>query len=173
MVGLRKDEYRFTKDGKGKVELYSRTYKKLNTFKKDYQGYDLYGEPLYIIENFNGDICVSDWKRKAVVVVDSNGRHKFSYSGHSSDPFFCPSGLCPDTHGRLVIYNSQMRTVHLIDMNGNFLSILLNKLPVPEQFDFEALGPTGLCWDKKDNLWVGEYMEASVKIYHYQQNKTL
>ncbi|XP_062612075.1 uncharacterized protein LOC134273871 [Saccostrea cucullata] len=44
----------------------------------------LYYQPVYITENRNGDIIVSDWDRKAVVVTERGGKHRFSYTGRSS-----------------------------------------------------------------------------------------
>uniref|UniRef100_A0A8W8P2K8 Uncharacterized protein n=1 Tax=Magallana gigas TaxID=29159 RepID=A0A8W8P2K8_MAGGI len=61
------------------VSRYSKKGKELGKIQVDDIGKDLYGRPIYITENSNRDIIVSDEQRKAIVVVDECGRHRFNY----------------------------------------------------------------------------------------------
>lgn len=60
---------------------YSEKGKKLGKIQVDSKGKDLYRRPIYITENSNGDIIVSDENKKAIVVVDKFGRHRFNSKG--------------------------------------------------------------------------------------------
>ena len=41
----------------------------------------LYRHPIYLIENCNGDVVVSDLGREAIVVTSREGRYRFTYTG--------------------------------------------------------------------------------------------
>jgi hypothetical protein len=70
----------------GKVTRYSSTYQHILTIQHDNDGDILYNYPGYITENKNGDIAVCELYH--VVVTDSRGKHRFTYTGP-------PSGLAP------------------------------------------------------------------------------
>lgn len=81
--------------------------------------------PCFITENNNGDIVVSG--PCAVVVTDHGGGHRFSYRGHPFGSIFFPRGICTDALSHILV--SEKDTVQLIDVDGNFLSYLLIRLP--------------------------------------------
>uniref|UniRef100_K1PZ44 B box-type domain-containing protein n=1 Tax=Magallana gigas TaxID=29159 RepID=K1PZ44_MAGGI len=64
-----------------KVTRYNKTGTEIQNIQKDNKRQELYKYPLYITENINGDVCVSDYDKHAVVVVDKSGQHRFSYKG--------------------------------------------------------------------------------------------
>ncbi|XP_062590598.1 uncharacterized protein LOC134252180 [Saccostrea cucullata] len=64
--------------GEGKVTRYNKTGKELQNIQRDNKGQGLFILPHYITENINGDICTSDFIKKAVVVVNKSGQHRFS-----------------------------------------------------------------------------------------------
>lgn len=72
------------KTKESKVIRYNKGGQLTQTIQHDNTGFDLYREPKYITENNDGDVVVSDYdfETAAVVVTDSNGRHRFSYTGH-------------------------------------------------------------------------------------------
>nr|XP_034314521.1 uncharacterized protein LOC105325776 [Crassostrea gigas] len=152
LVGMRKD-------GKAKVTRYNKTGEEIQNIQRDNKGQDLYGDPHYITENINGDVCTSDYDKHAVVVVNKSGQHRFSYTGQGS--WFCPYGICTDLLGHILICDSytEINTVHLLDQDGQFLSFLLPK----------KVNSTSVCVDNENNLHVGDLDTNTVKVYKYLQ----
>jgi hypothetical protein len=132
-----------------KVVRYDRRGGELWQSQHDARGEPLYRYPVYITENVNGDVCTSDrGSNDAVVVVDKDGNHRFSYRGHmqKDGSKFTPYGICTDALGRiLVIVNS--KSVHMIDKDGNFIAILLSTNKGTGGFIEK-----GICLDN-GNLW--------------------
>ncbi|XP_048747637.2 uncharacterized protein LOC125659884 [Ostrea edulis] len=146
-TGHNKRVVRYNKEGR---ELWQSQY--------DAQGQPLYRYPKYITENVNGDICTSDGSsNKAVVVVDRDGNHRFSYRGRQDGSEFSPYGICTDIHGRiLVVVNSD--NVHVIDQNGEFTTVLLTR-------DHGISSDCGLCRDSDNIIWLCG--DGEVKMYKY------
>lgn len=145
------------------VTRYSWKDNKLGKLQVDGRGKDLYRGPIYITENSNRDIIVSDKHRKAIVVVDEFGRHRFNYKGHHSFPEFNPRGICTDVFGHILVCNHSYLhpSVHLLDENGHFLTSLLTK------HRFDEGPPQGVCIDDKHNLYVGCGMKNIIDVYKY------
>lgn len=137
--------------------------KKLKQTQVDDKGKGLYGKPIYITENSNGDIIVSDEQRKAIVVVDEFGRHRFNYKGYHSLPEFNPRGICTDVFGHILVCNHSYHdpSVHLLDENGHFLTSLLPKHRYNEDL------PQDVCVDDKHNLYVGCGIKNKIDVYKY------
>ncbi|XP_052677529.1 uncharacterized protein LOC128158638 [Crassostrea angulata] len=148
------------KDGKpSKVTRYNKTGSEIQNIQRDNKGQTLYGTPHYITENINGDVCVSD-HYSGVVVVDKSGQHRFSYTGQGS--WFRPYGICTDVLGHILVCDTYSDTVHLLDQDGQFLSLLLT-----EQQGLKY--PYSVCVDDENNLWVGQYETNTVTVYKYLQ----
>lgn len=146
----------------GKVIRFNRTRKITQTIQFDNTGLELYEFPLYITENNNGDIVVSD--EMAVVVTDTGGRHRFSYIGSQSGSAFEPRGICTDALLHILVCDILTKTVHIINQDGQFLSYLLT------QFD-EMDEPLGLSYDANTHhLWVGT-KNKKVFVYRYLDQK--
>ncbi|XP_078329851.1 uncharacterized protein LOC111117816 [Crassostrea virginica] len=141
-----------------KVTRYSKTGKEIQNIQRDNQGQELYKYPHYITENTNGDICTSDYDKDAVVVVNKSGQHRFSYRGQGS--VFRPYGICTDVLGHILVCDFVSDTVHLLDQNGGFLSIILS-----EQQGIKR--PRGVCVDDENNLYVGHHDTNTVTVYKY------
>ncbi|XP_065938414.1 E3 ubiquitin-protein ligase TRIM71-like [Magallana gigas] len=149
------------KDGEpSKVTRYNKTGTEIQNIQRDNKGQTLYNYPHYITENINGDVCVSDYTKYAVVVVDKSGQHRFSYTGQRS--WFCPFGICTDVLGHILVCDINSDTVHLLDQDGQFLSLLLT----PQQ---EVKCPRGVYVDDENNLWVGQRYTNKVSVYKYLQ----
>ncbi|XP_062603709.1 tripartite motif-containing protein 2-like [Saccostrea cucullata] len=145
----------------GKVTRYNKTGKELQNIQRDNKGQQLYRAPHYLTENINGDICTSDYD-KGVVVVNKSGQHRFSYTRQKS--LFYPYGICTDVLGHILVCNEYLfsNTVHLLDQDGQFLSLLLT-----EQQGVKY--PRSMCVDDENNLYVGQYGSNTLTVYKYLQ----
>uniref|UniRef100_K1Q8N2 Tripartite motif-containing protein 3 n=1 Tax=Magallana gigas TaxID=29159 RepID=K1Q8N2_MAGGI len=152
LVGLRKVR-------KGKVIRYNKTGKEIQDIQIDKKRQKLYDIPHYITENMNGNICVSDYGKEAVVVVDKLGQHRFSYTGQMSG--FGPYGISTDVLGHILVCDSVSNTIHLLDQDGQFLSQLLTEEQRIEH-------PRSVCVDNENNLWVGQ-LTNTVTVYKFTQ----
>eukprot|EP00105_Crassostrea_gigas_P013786 XP_011430215.1 PREDICTED: protein PML [Crassostrea gigas] len=147
-------------DKEAKVTRYNKTGTEIQNIQRDNKGQELYSGPHYITENINGDVCVSDYTKHAVVVVDNSGQHRFSYTGQGSR--FNPYGICTDVLGHILVCDTFSATVHLLDQDGQFLSLLLT----PQQ---GIKYPRSVCVDNENNLWVGQRFTNTVTVYKYLQ----
>ncbi|XP_062595053.1 uncharacterized protein LOC134256425 [Saccostrea cucullata] len=149
-----------------KVTRYSKRGKKLQDIQRDNKGKDLFQSINFISENINGDICTSDYLARKVVLVTGSGEYRFSYSGHHSQFGFIPYGICTDVLGHILVCNgyedsrNHCSSVHLLDMDGQFLSLLLT----PDQCDMDTCA---LCIDKHHNLLVGGLNSSTISVYKY------
>jgi DNA-binding beta-propeller fold protein YncE len=149
--------------GNGKVTRYNRKGQDVLNIQHDNKNNMLYIFPIYITENKNGDIIVSDWQRQAVVVTDREGSHRFSYTGPKPGSLF-PRGICTDLLSHILVCDQNAYTVQIIDKDGHFLSLLLTLEHVIE-------GPLSLAYDDKTHLlWVGA-CNNEVSVYQYLQRR--
>ncbi|XP_062617251.1 uncharacterized protein LOC134278961 [Saccostrea cucullata] len=155
LVGIRNtDTYR-----EGQVNRYSNTGEHIQTIQHDNTGQGLYSEPNYITENCNGDVIVSDSGCDAVVVTDSSGKHRFSYTGPTSGSELSPCGICTDALSHILVCDPNTDTIHIIDQDGLFLTQLETKQ--------HGIGtPVSLSYDCDTQLlWVGSLYNNKVNIY--------
>ncbi|XP_078339401.1 uncharacterized protein LOC111106629 [Crassostrea virginica] len=141
LVGMCKGE-------EAKVTRYNKAGKEIQNIQRDKEGQELYRCPYYITENINGDICTSDILKSKVEVINKSGQHRFSYTGQVSG--FWPYGICTDVLGHILVCESDSDTVHLLDQDGGFLSIILS----PKQ-GIDSV--CGVCVDDENNLYVGQH----------------
>nr|XP_022343921.1 uncharacterized protein LOC111136998 [Crassostrea virginica] len=147
-------------DKKAKVTRYSKTGKEIQNIQRENQGQGLYWYPRYITENINGDVCTSDFNKCAVVVVNKSGQHRFSFTDPESE--LSPFGICTDALGHILVCDCYSNTVHLLDQDGGFLSVILSSQQGIER-------PCGECLDDDNNLYVGQLYTNTVKVYKYLQ----
>ncbi|XP_062621174.1 uncharacterized protein LOC134282791 [Saccostrea cucullata] len=121
-------------------------------------GQKLYYDPIYVTENQNGDVIVSDTGR-CVVVTDRGGRHRFFYTGPTSGSELFPRGICTDALSHILVCDGNTNAIHMIDKNGHFLLMILTRQQ-------GIHGPMGLSYDNKTHLlWVGFYYgEKKVRV---------
>nr|XP_022338788.1 uncharacterized protein LOC111134224 [Crassostrea virginica] len=143
-----------------KVTRYSKAGNEIQNIQSDNQGQGLYSDPDYITENINGDICTANYNKHAVVVVNKSGQHRFSYTGQGSQ--FYPYGICTDVLGHILVCDFNGETVHLLDQDGGFLSIILSSQQ-------GITSPRGVCVDDENNLYVGQSNTNTVIVYKYLQ----
>eukprot|EP00105_Crassostrea_gigas_P034189 XP_019918337.1 PREDICTED: uncharacterized protein LOC105317290 [Crassostrea gigas] len=143
----------------GKVTRYDQSGQLTQTIQYDNTGRKLYRDPLYITENNNGDVVVSDYK--AVVVTERGGRHLFSYTGHPSGSRLWPLGICTDPLSHILLCDDWTNAVQMLDQDGQFLSHLLIR---PSGIFY----PRSLSYDVNTHrLWVGSLYNNTVVIYRY------
>ncbi|XP_062618155.1 uncharacterized protein LOC134279765 [Saccostrea cucullata] len=147
-----------TEEWTGQVNRYTNTGKHIQTIQHDNKGQELYRGPGYITENHNGDVIVSDFGR-AVVVTDSRGRHRFTYTRTPSGSWLSPRGICTDALSHILVCDYKTNTVHIIDQDGLYLTQIETK-----QHGIDI--PYGLSYDCDTQLlWVGSWTNNTVNIY--------
>ncbi|XP_065932107.1 uncharacterized protein [Magallana gigas] len=145
----------------GKVTRYNQSGQHAQTIQYHNTGRRLYREPIYITENNNGDVVVSDYMSGVVVVTERGGRHRFSYTGHPSGSGLFPCGICTDALSHILVCDVITNTVQMINKDGQFLSHLLT--------DSQEMGiPLSLSYDVNTHrLWVGSWDNNKVCVYRY------
>jgi DNA-binding beta-propeller fold protein YncE len=116
---------------------------------------------LFVAENRNFDVCVSDEGKHSVVVLDKLGKVQFVYKGNikiGRYQNFNPRGIATDSQCNILISDYMNYTIHIIDQHGQFLSYLL-----PKKVKF----PLGLSVDENDKVWVGEYSNGTISVIKY------
>ncbi|XP_062605152.1 uncharacterized protein LOC134266962 [Saccostrea cucullata] len=137
----------------------------LHTIQHSSTGQELYTDPVYITENSNGDIIVSDIDCDAVVVTELEGRFRFSYTGPPSGFGLRPWGICTDALSHILVSDYYTSTIHMIDKDGNFLSLIQKDQP-------EIDRPWGLGYDDTYHLlWVGSWISNKVCKYRHTERQ--
>ncbi|XP_062613493.1 uncharacterized protein LOC134275237 [Saccostrea cucullata] len=122
-------------------------------------GQDLYSMPSYITENRNGDIIVSDWSGRAVVVTDRGGSYRLSYTGPPTGSGLAPLGICTDALSHILVCDLNTQSIQIIYCDGHFRSQIQTR---PHGIDI----PWGLSYVENTNtLWVGSYRGNTVNLY--------
>lgn len=143
----------------GKVSRYNMDRQQTQTIEGDKAGHNLYKDPRYITENNNGDVIVSD--NDMIVVTDCQGKHRFSYTGHTAGSELKPLGISTDALSHILVCDCKTNTVQMIDKDGQFLSHLLVR-------PFGIFKPCSLTYDASTHcLWVGSSINNKVCVYKY------
>ena len=132
---------------------------------------DEYGNPifmdglgkLFLSENNNGDICVSDTNANTVIVIDKTGRVRFRYHGtpaRRKDPFY-PRSIVTDALSQIIVADYNNNCLHILDQNGQFLRCV---------DDCGLEKPYGLSVDSKGRLWVG-CESGKIAVIEYLKNE--
>ncbi|XP_062595320.1 E3 ubiquitin-protein ligase TRIM71-like, partial [Saccostrea cucullata] len=146
-----------------KVVKYSSSGRRIQEFQTGQNGDRLFIYPCFVCENINDDICVSDSSSK-VVVLTKSGSLRFTYHGNAlarrSKGSFDSRGVATDSLGHIIIADNANKAVHLINQDGDLLSLILTE-------NDGISRPYGISMDTQDNLLLVEQDKACVKVFHY------
>lgn len=143
-----------------KVTRYNKTGEETQTIQFNNNRLQLYALPLYITENKNGDVVVSD-NKDAVVVTDRGGKHRFTYTRHPSGSTISPRGVCTDSLSHILVVDVATQTIIMINNDGHFLTYLLTNSQ-----ELHLIGC--LSYDfLTSRLWVGSWKKNKVSVYRY------
>lgn len=114
---------------------------------------------LYLTENEKGDICVADYSKNAVVVVDASGYLRFSYKGNTMTQLnnrpFQPSRIVNDKKLHILINDISRYIVLIIYCDGKFIRYI----------EYPCSGAISV--DTDHNLVVGEKTTGKIRIINY------
>ena len=115
---------------------------------------------IYMAQNGNGDICVSDVNAKIVVVVDKMESVRFRYDGKQAKKreLFSPKGLITDSLCQIIVSDYNNDCLHILNKNGQILRYL---------DDCGLLKPCPVSLDSQGRLWVGLRDSGEIKVIEY------
>ncbi|XP_078330168.1 uncharacterized protein LOC144617667 [Crassostrea virginica] len=121
------------------------------------------GYSLYMSENNNGDVCVSDVNAETVVVVDKTGRVRFRYDGTPArrENSFDPRGIVTDALNQIIVTDINNHCLHILDQNGHFLRCI-DDCGLKDSWELSV--------DSEWRLWVGSLTSGEIKVIEYLQN---
>nr|XP_022323129.1 protein wech-like [Crassostrea virginica] len=111
------------KGDQSKVVRYSSTGTVLQEIQYDSQCQPLYQYAWYITENVNGDIIVTGFKKRIVIVVDRLGIFRYTYSGRNND--LNASSVATDSVGHVYVTDCKGDKIHMLDRDGRFLRYII------------------------------------------------
>ncbi|XP_062570340.1 uncharacterized protein LOC134232409 [Saccostrea cucullata] len=119
---------------------------------------------LFVAENINGDICVSDsdFNRGILSTIDITGKVRFQYDGTAAkkEKSFSPRNTVTDCMGHIIVTDYNNACLHILDQNGKFLKCVDNcGLDSPHTLSIDSLG----------RLWVGSEQSGEVKVIQYMK----
>ncbi|XP_065944773.1 E3 ubiquitin-protein ligase TRIM71-like [Magallana gigas] len=148
------------KDDQSKVVRYSSTGTVLQEIQYDSQCQPLYKRVMYITENVNEDIIVTDWEKKAVIAVDRLGIFRYSYSGKDED--FKALSVATDSVGHVIVTDFQGNKIHMLDKDGRFLRYIIPEGGIKD--------PRGVCILGHGEMMVGECLTGIAKRIRYLED---
>jgi DNA-binding beta-propeller fold protein YncE len=147
-------------NNEGKVGKFSTLGQLLVEFVLDDDGNRLFEEPSYICTNCISDICISDTRKHAIIVLDTTGRRKFEYRGSDADDrsLFDPRGIDTDSDGNIIVVDYGNSEILVISSSGEFLAYLLDRSDGLSR-------PCDISLDKESKLWVAECRTGKLKVF--------
>jgi DNA-binding beta-propeller fold protein YncE len=114
---------------------------------------------IFVQENNNDNICVSDCQAKRVSVFNKSGSFRFKYSGGHVMAEFRPGCLAIDSLCHILVSDTGNDLIHVLDINGQLLTYLDSTCGVT--------GIYGIAVDCENRVWVAECHTAKIKIINY------
>uniref|UniRef100_A0A8W8I2G9 B box-type domain-containing protein n=1 Tax=Magallana gigas TaxID=29159 RepID=A0A8W8I2G9_MAGGI len=129
----------------------------LQEIQYDSQCQPLYIWAVYITENVNGDIIVTDWEKDAVIAVDRLGIFRYSYSGKDSEFFAC--SVVTDSVGHVIVTGGFGKKISMLDRDGRFLRYIIPEGGIKD--------PRAVCILGDGEMMVGEMKTGIAKKFKY------
>ncbi|XP_061188070.1 uncharacterized protein LOC133196156 [Saccostrea echinata] len=157
-----------SKEGRAKVSTFEVPKNLFKSFKKVkniefHESQSLFHDPRFIVENKNGDLCVTDTAKKSLIVVQKSGKFRFTYKRDLPSHKFNPQNICADSAGLLLLLNLSQLTanIHIINHDGQYIC----------HIESEYLNrPTAMCIDCYDRLWLADRVNDETKILCVQKS---
>ncbi|XP_078327258.1 uncharacterized protein LOC111113339 [Crassostrea virginica] len=149
------------KDDQSKVVRYSSTGTMLQEIQYDSQCQPLYQRAWYIAENVNGDIIVTDSKKRIAIAVDRLGIFRYTYSGKNND--LDTQSVATDSVGHVYVTDFKGDKIHMLERDGRFLKYIIPEgginLPRP------------VCMIGDGEMIVGECLTGLAKRIKFLEEK--
>ncbi|XP_061167204.1 uncharacterized protein LOC133176049 [Saccostrea echinata] len=153
---------RTTDQAESKVVRYRSSGDVLQEIQYDSQYQPLFKYTVYVVENGNSDICVADYDKKAVTVVDKFGIFRFSYIGNKTyKENFIPTSLTTDSLHHIIITDYFNDKIHMLDRDGRFLRYIIPYQGIRD--------PRAVCVVREGELIVGESITGIIERIKYLQ----
>ena len=114
---------------------------------------------LFVEENKNSDLCVSDCQARIVLVMDRCGGVRTRYGGGHVGDKFNPGCLATDSSCRVLVIDTGNDLIHILDQNGQLLGFIGGLSGVT--------GCVGIAVDRENRAWVTECHTAKIKVIQY------
>ena len=131
---------------------------KTREYKLDHKRQALFGYPMFLRENGNLDVCVSDSQYNRVTVVDCKGALKYYHGNQAMAiyPTFYQRGIATNSQCDILVADQENNCVHIIDTMGQFIRFISSKeIPLKAPFCIQV--------GSEDELYVGEYHQGTIK----------
>lgn len=132
---------------------------------KDEKGKPIFEEgkirhALFIMENNNGDVCISDDNAGVLIVVNLAGKVRFRYDGKPAreNNQFSPRNIVTDSLNYIIVADNRNSCLHIIDQDGQFLTCVDN---------CEVDNVHALSVDDEGRLWAGLLKSGEIKVKQY------
>lgn len=154
-------------DDKGDVNVtrYDENGVKQETIEYDNAESNLYSYPIYITENDNKFVCVSDYYLNAVVVVRKNRARKFNYGVVQNTQGFKPYGICAYNSQTIFVCDEVSEKIHLVKHKYRQIR---TESSYPISSLQELSHPRALCLDNDKYLHVGQSHSKKVRVYKFE-----
>ena len=120
---------------------------------------------MFLTEDGNLDVCVSNSQYNRVTVIEGKGTLKFHYHGNKAMalyPTFYPRGIATNSQCDILVADQENNCVHIIDHMGQFIRFIYsNEITLKE--------PSCIQVGSDDELYVGEYHQGTIKKIRYLQ----
>ncbi|CAG2213754.1 TRIM2_3 [Mytilus edulis] len=118
---------------------------------------------LFVTENNNGDICVSDTNGCVIIVLNQFGNFKFDYDTTRA-LYDCPELTtfkpgCIVTNNKCEMLFTVQNFIFVLDHNGHFVQCIDN---------CNLTMASALCLDYTERICVGEFDKTNIKIIKYR-----
>lgn len=115
---------------------------------------------IHVVENNNGDVCISDENAGVIIVVSLAGEVRFRYDGKPAkkNNQFGPRSIVTDSLGQIIIADNGNSCLHILDQDGQFIKCVDN---------CELDNVHALSVDDEGRLWAGLLKSGIIKVLQY------